>query len=93
MITNYLFVRLFETDATVKLSKDLDDFQNFCHYSSLSDWPSHKKIIADCLDKGGQYIFDGNDVHYYILTHPTWMEFEDENGERFDAPTVELKVE
>ena len=92
MYKTFLFVRLFETDATVKLSTNLDDFKDFCHYSRPDYWAEQKEVIEDCLDKSGKYVFEGNDVHYYILTHDTWEEFEDDDGEKYEAPAVELIV-
>ena len=69
---NYLFIRMDETGAVTQLTADLDDFKVFCHYSGLSDWTAHKKLIKKCLQKACQYEFTGNDVWYYILFHPTW---------------------
>ena len=68
----YLFIRMFEDGATTKLTDNLDDFKEFCHYSSLSSWDEHKKLIKKCLQKTCQYEFTGNDVWYYILSHPVW---------------------
>ena len=69
---NYLFIRMFEDGVTTQLTDNLDDFKEFCHYSSLSGWGEHKKLIKKCLQKTCQYEFTGNDVWYYILIHPTW---------------------
>ena len=69
---NYLFIRMDEEGAITKLTDNLDDFKSFCHYSSLSDWAGHKKLIKKCLQKTCMYEFTGNDVWYYILIHPTW---------------------
>ena len=68
----YLFIRADEGEAITKLTNSLDDFKEFCHYSSLSNWKSHKRHILKCLDSSGIYVFDGNDVHYYIIQHPMW---------------------
>ena len=68
----YLFVRLDEEGAQVKLSEDLDEFKTFCHYASLSDWAHHKKIILDCLDRDTVYTFTANDTWYYVLAHNVW---------------------
>jgi hypothetical protein len=68
----YLFIRMDEAGAVTQLTDNLDDFELFCHYSSLSDWSTHKKLIEKCLQKTRQYAFTGNDVWYYILIHPTW---------------------
>ena len=68
----YLFIQMFEDGVTTQLTDNLDDFKEFCHYSSLSDWAEHKKLIKKCLRKSCQYEFTGNDVWYYILIHPTW---------------------
>jgi hypothetical protein len=48
------------------ISSNLEEFKAFCHYTSLSDWSKHKKLIEICLEKTGRYVFDGNDVKYYI---------------------------
>lgn len=61
----YLFVRTCEGEVIKKVSSDLDEFKDFCHYSSLSDWTEHKKLIEKCL-KSGRYAFTGNDVKYYV---------------------------
>jgi hypothetical protein len=68
----YLFIRMDEAGVVTQLTANLDDFKLFCHYSSLSDWSDHKKLIKKCLQKTCQYAFTGNDVWYYILLHPTW---------------------
>lgn len=68
----YLFIRMDEAGVVTQLTANLDDFELFCHYSSLSDWSDHKKLIKKCLQKTCQYAFTGNDVWYYILLHPTW---------------------
>lgn len=68
----YLFIRMDEAGVVTKLTANLDDFKLFCHYSSLSDWAEHKKLIKKCLQKTCQYEFTGNDVWYYVLNHPTW---------------------
>lgn len=68
----YLFIRMDEAGVVAQLTDSLDSFKSFCHYSSLSDWTEHKKLIKKCLQKASQYVFNGNDVWYYILTHPTW---------------------
>lgn len=65
--SNYLFIREFEGDVLKKSSTDLEDFKEFCHYSSLSDWETHKKYIEKCLDNTGAYALTGNDVKYYIV--------------------------
>jgi hypothetical protein len=91
--TTFLFVKFDDGQATVKLTKDLYDFNSFCHYFHTDDWLKNKKGIEDCLEKGYPYVFDGNDVHYYILTHPFWQAFTDEeSGEKYEAAEVELKV-
>ena len=69
---NYLFIRMDEAGTVTQLTDNLDDFKSFCHYSSLSDWTEHEKLIKKCLQKTCQYAFTGNDVWYYILIHPTW---------------------
>ena len=81
----YLFICADETETKVKLSEKLDDFKDFCHYTELSDWEEHKKYINKILDKSNIYVFNGNDVHYYIIIHPCW---DDECDEK-----IELKVE
>ena len=68
----YLFIRMDEEGVVTQLTADLDDFKSFCHYSDLSGWSDHKKLIKKCLQKTCQYEFTGNDVWYYILIHPTW---------------------
>ena len=68
----YLFIQMFEDGVTTQLTDKLDDFRDFCHYCDLSDWNEHKKLIKKCLRKSCQYEFTGNDVWYYILTHPVW---------------------
>lgn len=69
---NYLFIRMDEEGVLTKLTNNLDDFKSLCHYSSLSDWTEHKRLIKKCLQKTYQYEFTGNDIWYYILSHPTW---------------------
>lgn len=69
---NYLFIRMDESGVVTKLTDNLNDFKEFCHYSSLSDWGDHKKFIKKCLQQTCQYEFTGNDTWYYILIHPTW---------------------
>lgn len=78
----YLFIRMDEEGVLTKLTADLDDFKLFCHYSALSDWSEHKKLIKKCLQKTCQYAFTGNDVWYYILNHPTWE----------DIPSYDLSI-
>lgn len=68
----YLFIKLDESGVDAKLTDNLEDFESFCHYSGLSDWSEHKKLIKKCLQTANQYIFTGNDVWYYVLSHPTW---------------------
>jgi hypothetical protein len=62
----YVFIREFENDRRRTDSADLEEFKNFCHYSSLSDWNEHKKLIEKCLEKSGSYELTGNDVKYYV---------------------------
>ena len=78
----YLFIRMDEAGVVTQLANSLDDFKSFCHYSCLSDWTEHKKLIKKCLQKTCQYEFTGNDVWYYILIHPTWE----------DIPSSELTI-
>jgi hypothetical protein len=78
----YLFIRMDEAGVVTQLANNLDDFKSFCHYSCLSDWAEHKKLIKKCLQKTCQYEFTGNDVWYYILIHPTWE----------DIPSSELTI-
>ena len=66
----YLFIRADESGIETKLSFDLKEFFNFCHYSDLIPNEEHAFIIEKCITDRGSYIFDGNDVHYYIITHP-----------------------
>jgi hypothetical protein len=68
----YLFLRLDSEGATTKFSDDLDEFYDFCHYSSLSDWTEHKKIIRKCFREDGKYEFVGNSISYYIFTDVEW---------------------
>jgi hypothetical protein len=72
MKRNYLFLRLESEGATTKFSSDLNEFYDFCHYSSLSDWKEHKKIILKCFREDGKYEFVGNSVSYYIFLYPEW---------------------
>jgi hypothetical protein len=44
----YLFIRMDEVGVVTKLTANLDDFKVFCHYSDLSDWAEHKKLIKRC---------------------------------------------
>jgi len=69
----YLFIRLDETGVVTQESCDLDEFKQFCHYASLSDWDQHKNTILSCLNNYTCYEFNGNDVWYYVLQHPTWL--------------------
>jgi len=85
----YLFIRSDECGPTVKLADSLDEFKNFCHYSALSDWEDHKKVILQEFSEIGIYIFAGNDVHYYIIQHPMW---EDIDGE-INLDDIKLTVE
>ena len=62
----YLFIREFEGEIQKKVSTDLEEFKDFCHYSSLSDWAAHKKLIEQCLFRSS-YVLDGNDVKYFIF--------------------------
>jgi hypothetical protein len=78
----YLFIRIDEAGVVTQLTDNLDDFKSFCHYSSLSDWTDHKKLIKKCIQKTCQYAFTGNDVWYYVLIHPTWK----------DIPSSELTI-
>lgn len=83
----FLFIRMDETGVVTQLTANLDDFKAFCHYSSLSDWSEHKKLIKKCLQKTCHYEtchyeFTGNDVWYYVLSHPTWE----------DIPISELTI-
>ena len=55
-----------EVGVVTQLANNLDDFKSFCHYSCLSDWAEHKKLIKKCLQKTCQYEFTGNDV-WHIL--------------------------
>jgi hypothetical protein len=75
---SYLFIRISENNATVKLTEDLNEFKEFCHYSGLSDWDVHKQVILQNMRKLGIYIFDGNDVWYYVVQHPLWLPDEDD---------------
>lgn len=70
--SKYLFIRMFEDGVKTQLTDNLDEFKTFCHYCDLSDWAEHKKHIKKCLQKTCMYEFTGNDVWYYILTHPVW---------------------
>ncbi|GHV13226.1 hypothetical protein FACS189491_07850 [Spirochaetia bacterium] len=73
----YLFIRLDECSADVKLAEDLNEFKEFCHYADLSDWDIHKQTVLQNIDKYGFYIFDGNDVWYYVVQHHMWIGWAD----------------
>jgi hypothetical protein len=63
----YRFTAILDDEVVKKaISINLEEFKTFCHYATLSDWSKHKKLIEDCLEKTGHYVFDGNDVKYYI---------------------------
>jgi hypothetical protein len=62
----YVFVREFEDTVERIDSADLEEFRTFCHYSSLSDWRQHKRLIKKCLQESGGYELTGNDVKYYV---------------------------
>jgi hypothetical protein len=64
-MNKFLFVRSFEGHLIKKKSNNLDEFKDFCHYASLSDWTKHRKIIEKCL-VNGNYVFTGNDVKYFV---------------------------
>lgn len=66
MADKYLYIREFEDEVTRMTSNDLEEFKDFCHYASLSDWGKHKEFIERCLREGDTYSFIGNDVHYFI---------------------------
>jgi len=60
-------VRYHEDDVQTLITKDLNDFKEFCHYSSLSDWKVHKETILSWTKEGQVYSFTGNDVQYYVI--------------------------
>ena len=39
----FLYINIFEDNIKVKVSNDLNEFKDFCHYCGLSDWESTKK--------------------------------------------------
>jgi hypothetical protein len=74
---SYLFMRLNEDHVSVKISKDLDEFRDFCHYAGLSDWDEHKQVILQNIAEHSIYVFTGNDTWYYVAQHDMWTEDED----------------
>jgi hypothetical protein len=73
----YAFLRIDESGMDTKLSKNLDEFQHFCHYTSLSGWIDHKRLIEESLKMNGIYWFNGNDVWYAVIQHCCW-EFDED---------------
>jgi hypothetical protein len=68
----YLALRLDESGTVAKHIHSFEEFYDFCHYASLNnkkDFISHLKKYFKNHDL---YIFDGNDVWYYLMRHITW---------------------
>lgn len=70
----YLFIRFDETGYEFEESDNLDDFVEFNHYLDYDEnWEKEKKRIKE--EMFDNWIFDGNDTYYAVLTHPCWEKF------------------
>jgi len=74
-MNKYLFLRFDEEGVTAKLTTQLDDFCDFCHYAKSSDRNELVKYIKREIKKTGRYDFVGNDISYYVMTYYAWGSF------------------